>query len=116
MMRFLALVAVLMSCVVVAGPGAQASQRLTGSTVCRRVPTSLGTGPDGNVWYTVTPPGFSYGRPDYAVSIYRMTRQGKVTAFPIPLDPRLPVTVDHITSGPGGNLWFTATTDSFNSP
>src|SRR4051812_24859276 len=120
MTRFLALVAVLVSCVVVAVPGAQASQRLAGSTVCQLAPTSLVAGPNGTVWYTVVKGSYLSGvnrnlggspRPlpspfhvrvsqpvGAGTSIYRMTPHGKVTAFPISRDPQVPFRVDHITN------------------
>src|SRR5262245_1577277 len=55
------------------------------------------TGPDGNIWYTRR--RTSPGERD---SIGRVTADGTVTEFQIPVDG-IP---DGITAGPDGNLWF----------
>lgn len=57
-------------------------------------PTSIVTGPDGNLWFTE----YNAGK------IGRITPAGVITEFPIPTDDSGP---DGITVGSDGNLWFT---------
>jgi virginiamycin B lyase len=57
-------------------------------------PTSITSGPDGNLWFTE----------QAGNQIGRITTSGTVTEFPIPTANSQPV---GITSGPDGNLWFT---------
>jgi len=57
-------------------------------------PTSITTGPDGNLWFT-----------EYeGDNIGRITPNGTITEFPIPTAGSQPF---GITTGPDGNLWFT---------
>jgi streptogramin lyase len=61
-------------------------------------PLGITTGPDGNFWFT------DCGVP----AIGRITPQGSVNEFPLPIpDPDGPPCPFGITSGSDGNLWFT---------
>ena len=53
--------------------------------------TSIGTGPDGNVWFSAEPS-----------TIARITPSGAVTRFTLPHDRD----VTAITAGPDGGVWF----------
>lgn len=57
-------------------------------------PTSIDTGPDGNLWFTELGSN----------KIGRITTAGVITEYPVPTPDSRP---SRITSGPDGNLWFT---------
>src|SRR5262245_38182118 len=57
-------------------------------------PTSITTGPDGNLWFTE----------GIGNQIGRITSAGAVTEFAIPTAGSQPLS---ITAGPDGNVWFT---------
>jgi streptogramin lyase len=69
-------------------------------------PGDITKGPDGNVWFVE----------QFASRVGRVTPDGVITEFPVPVDPptfdnygresyRI-VRVDTITAGPDGNVWF----------
>jgi streptogramin lyase len=69
-------------------------------------PGAISKGPDGNVWFVE----------QLASRVGRITPEGAITEFPLPVEPptfsyygketfRI-VRVDTITSGPDGNVWF----------
>src|SRR5262249_55224121 len=66
-----------------------------GYSIMYGVPTAITTGSDGNVWFSTND-----GK------IGRITLTGTVTEFPVPGAASL----DGITVGPGGNLWFIGST------
>ena len=65
---------------------------------------AIAPGPDGNIWFTEAQDGNAIGR---------ITMQGVVTIFPLPLGPystsgnAITAIPGSITTGPDGNLWFT---------
>ena len=62
------------------------------------VPWGIAAGPDGAVWFAE-----SQGN-----KIGRMTPNGQLTEYPLPVDPNLPsYQPENIVTGPDGNLWFT---------
>lgn len=56
-------------------------------------PQGIAAGPDGNVWFTE----------QGGDAIGRITPEGEVTEFPLPVNAR----PDAISGGPDGNVWFT---------
>ena len=61
-------------------------------------------GPDRNIWFSQSVNGTdSYGDPTQVWSIGRITMNGAVAVYPLPVD----ATVVAITRGPDGNIWFT---------
>jgi streptogramin lyase len=72
-------------------------------------PGVITSGPDGNLWFTETTGAESY--PPYspiASAIGRITPAGVITEFPTPLLLDTVLLPRAITTGPDGNLWFTA--------
>lgn len=60
-------------------------------------PEDIVRGPDGNYWFTEYDAG----------SIGRITPQGVINRFPIPVDEGAVSQPQNIAVGPDGNLWFT---------
>lgn len=65
--------------------------------------TGITAGPDGAVWFSENDEDTGH--------IGRITPQGQMTVFKLPLDPQTgePLLPDSIARGPDGALWFTAT-------
>jgi streptogramin lyase len=65
------------------------------------LPNAITSGPGGSLWFTAITQSDSIGR---------ITPNGEVTFFPLPVDPGLPPLSSPnprgITAGPDGNLWF----------
>lgn len=70
------------------------------------MPVSITSGSDGNLWLTIAGASSSGGNPGGAIA--RMTPSGTITEFPLPTLGLTFATPGGITSGPDGNLWFTA--------
>jgi streptogramin lyase len=60
-------------------------------------PTSIVTGPDGNLWFT------EMGNN----TIGKITTSGTISEFSIPLNGAASTDPSDITTGPDGNMWFT---------
>ena len=76
------------------------------------VPSHITVGPDGALWFTVNDFNFKGSPQD---KIGRMTTSGQLTEFPVPCTQATGVgcSLQGITSGPDGNLWFTSSLNGF---
>ncbi len=84
--------------------GSVTSFPLPGPANATLLPTSLTTGPDGNVWFVVNSVAPTNGG---QVVIGNVTPGGSVTEFPpIPVPAGQRAEGSSIVSGPGGDLWF----------
>ena len=93
----------------------------TGAITEYAIPTSISgslgitEGPGGNLWFTedaIKLPVESGTIPESFGQIGRISPNGAITEFPIPLPSGVSGTLDHsnlsgITTGADGNLWFT---------
>ena len=80
-----------------AGP-ASAAPALDGTFPINGTPTRLATGPDGNVWFTLSP------KAPNTKTFGKITPDGTVTEYDSPNN----LTPIGITTGPDGNIWMTA--------
>ncbi len=74
-------------------------------------PGEITSGPDGNLWFTLQ----TYTESTTELAIGRMTLDGQFTSFTVSTDsnPDIFSSLEAITGGPDGNVWFTRSTSDY---